>query len=209
MRLFLIRHGETEYNEQGKIQGHIDIPLSSEGRKQASVTAELLMEHVEGRCVAAVYSSDLKRSGETAEPFIDMLKSRGYDFPVYYLSQLREVNLGVWQGRTRRELLEDVGEDGISLFARWLEDPTDITPENGESMPFFFERVKDTLYEIIDENKDQDCCVIIFTHSGNLSMILNYINGNKPMNFVKYSIDNASGIVLEYKDGKLEEIDRI
>jgi bisphosphoglycerate-dependent phosphoglycerate mutase len=80
MNYLLIRHGETEYNEQGKIQGHIDIPLSPEGRKQASVTAKLLMEHVEGNVYPLFIPAILKGQG-TLRTFIDLLKSRGYDFP--------------------------------------------------------------------------------------------------------------------------------
>jgi broad specificity phosphatase PhoE len=209
MKIYLIRHGETEYNEMGKIQGHLDIPLSPEGCRQADVIAKQLLKQVDGKCISAVYSSDLERTSQTAQPFIDALRQKGYDIPVHYMPELREINLGIWQGRTREELLDNLEDDGRSLFARWLVNPADIVPENGESMPEFYGRVIGALYKVIDENKSNECNLFIFTHSGCLSIILNHINGNEPVNFVKYSIDNASGIILEYKDGDLLEIDRI
>jgi broad specificity phosphatase PhoE len=209
MKIYVIRHGETEYNEQGKIQGHIDIPLSPEGVRQAASTAKRLTEHIDRKCLPAVYSSDLERSRQTASAFTDLLKKMGQEITVQYMSELREIDLGAWQGRTREELLADKGDDNKSLFAMWLDDPSDIIPEDGESMPDFFRRTVRILHEIIDENKNRECTVVIFTHSGNLSMILNHLHGNKPVNFVKYSIDNASGVILEYKDDVLEEVGRI
>ena len=62
MKLYLIRHGQTLWNQEGKIQGKTDIPLNDEGRKQAG----LLAEAMENRPVGAVYSSPLKRAFETA-----------------------------------------------------------------------------------------------------------------------------------------------
>jgi len=93
-RVLLIRHGETEWNREGRMQGHIDIPLSQEGVTQAL----RLAERFAGEAFDALVSSDLRRAFQTAERI-----AAGSGRPVLVDARLRERNLGVLQGLTREE----------------------------------------------------------------------------------------------------------
>jgi broad specificity phosphatase PhoE len=101
--LLLVRHGETDWNAEGRLQGHTDRPLSDYGRGQARrLAADLEREKLE-----AIYSSDLARARETAE-----IVGERIGLPVVIDPDLREKDWGNWEGLTaaERDLVEFVGE---------------------------------------------------------------------------------------------------
>jgi len=93
--LLIVRHGETDWNAQLRFQGHADQPLNETGRAQAHALADELA----GLRVDAVYSSDLARARETAEILAARLR-----VPVTTLRELREIDVGNWEGLTREEI---------------------------------------------------------------------------------------------------------
>jgi broad specificity phosphatase PhoE len=101
--LLLVRHGETDWNAEGRLQGHTDTPLNDYGRRQAATLAEALA----GDGIDAVYSSDLSRARETAE-----IVAARLGLPVVVEPGLREKNWGSWEGLTpmERDATEYVGE---------------------------------------------------------------------------------------------------
>jgi broad specificity phosphatase PhoE len=101
--LLLVRHGETDWNAEGRLQGHTDRPLSNYGRRQARELAEELA----GEPLDAIYASDLARARETAEIVGERL-----DLPVTLDPELREKDWGTWEGLTpaERDRVELVGE---------------------------------------------------------------------------------------------------
>ena len=92
-RLFLIRHGETEWNRQNKLQGHSDIHLSPEGFHQAITFAE----HAPFKHADAIYSSDLVRAMDTA-----IILAERFNLTIKMMPELREMNYGDWEGRYRK-----------------------------------------------------------------------------------------------------------
>ncbi len=101
--LLLVRHGETDWNADGRLQGHTDRPLNDYGRRQAARLAEELA----GEQIDAVYASDLARARETAEILAERL-----GLPVVVDAGLREKDWGSWEGLTpaERATVEYVGE---------------------------------------------------------------------------------------------------
>ena len=101
--LLLVRHGETDWNAVGRLQGHTDRPLSDFGRRQARELAEELADEP----LDAIYASDLARARETAE-----IAGERLDLPVVLDPDLREKNWGSWEGLTpvERDRVEFVGE---------------------------------------------------------------------------------------------------
>jgi 2,3-bisphosphoglycerate-dependent phosphoglycerate mutase len=111
--LLLVRHGETDWNADGRLQGHTDRPLSDHGRRQA----RKLAEELSGEEIEAVYSSDLARARETAEVVGDRL-----GLPVELDPELREKDWGNWEGLTavERDRVEFAGESTEAHQQRML-----------------------------------------------------------------------------------------
>jgi broad specificity phosphatase PhoE len=111
--LLLVRHGETDWNAEGRLQGHTDRPLNEYGRRQA----QRLADELAGEELEAIYSSDLARARETAEIVGERL-----GLPVVLDPDLREKNWGTWEGLTpvERDTVELVGESTEEHAARTL-----------------------------------------------------------------------------------------
>ena len=111
--LLLVRHGETDWNAEGRLQGHTDRPLSDVGRRQA----ERLADELAGERLDAVYASDLARARETAEVVAGRL-----GLPVVLDPDLREKHWGTWEGLTptERATVEHVGESSAEHRERTL-----------------------------------------------------------------------------------------
>jgi probable phosphoglycerate mutase len=111
--LLLVRHGETDWNADGLLQGHTDRPLSDFGRRQA----RQLAEELEGEPFDAIYASDLARARETAE-----IAGERLGLPVAVDADLREKDWGTWEGLTavERDRVEFVGESTEAHQERML-----------------------------------------------------------------------------------------
>jgi probable phosphoglycerate mutase len=125
--LIVIRHGETAWNRERRLQGQLDIPLNETGQAQARALAEALA----GEPIDAVYSSDLGRAMQTASPLAEALGLKVRSEP-----RLRERSYGTLQGKTYAEVAEQLPED----FARWQARVPDYAPPQGESLAQFHDR---------------------------------------------------------------------
>lgn len=147
--ILLARHGETDWNAAGRWQGHTDRSLTELGRRQAAELAERLAD-VE---LDAVYSSDLLRAVETAEPVAKRL-----GLPLQTLPELREVDVGTWAGLTRDEVAERF-PDG---FRRWSEWQTGW--EDGETYDEMGERVVGAILRLAGEHPGER--ILVVSHGG-------------------------------------------
>lgn len=140
-RIFLIRHGETDWNVIGRYQGQADPPLNQPGWDQANVLAEkLLNEHLD-----VLYSSPLLRASQTARVITGRLQ-----IPLRLDPRLMEIHQGDWQGRLRAEI-ENLYPD---LFRRWESEPWEVSPPNGERLIQVQERVYRAVDEILEHHPD-------------------------------------------------------
>lgn len=158
--ILLARHGETEWNLDGRFQGHADPPLNDLGRAQAHELAERLA----GEPIAAVYASPLRRALETAQIVGDRL-----GLPVATADGLREVDVGSWSGLTRAEIAGRFPEG----YARWLE----YGPgwDDGETYERMGERVMGALGEIAGRHPGEQ--ILVVTHGGPIRAVQAYALG--------------------------------
>ncbi len=165
-RLWLVRHGLTEWNTQQRFCGHSDMPLSAQGRVQARWLAQLLQEEA----IATLYTSDLVRARETAE----IIASQSTQVvPVKVSAAWREIDFGAWEGLTYAEIAEQC-KDQLGFFT----DPEQCSPPGGESLAQMLQRVQAELAAIAcsgDSPMDGD--VVIVSHGGPLRVLLCSILG--------------------------------
>lgn len=119
MRLVVVRHGETDWNVQKKVQGVTDTHLTSKGEAQARVLAKRLA-HMR---VAAVYASPLQRAVRTAQ-----ILAEPHDLEVEVAPALTEVSFGAWEGRT----FEEIGRADPAQMQVWMTRPQDVQIEGAE-----------------------------------------------------------------------------
>lgn len=152
----MVRHGETAWNAEGRVQGQLDIPLNEVGRAQARATADALAEHD----FTAIYCSDLIRVRQTAEP-----SARRLALPVSYTAELRERHYGMFETLTYVEVREKFPEQ----YARFRDKDPDFDFEGGESLRKFNERSLKVVSEFIERHPGEQ--ILVFTHGGVLEMV--------------------------------------
>ena len=151
---YLVRHGETEWNAQGRVQGQTDVPLSDVGRKQAAGTAARLASCDFG----AVYTSDLARAQETARIMVAALKNGPLE--IRPRESLREIAGGVLEGSVWNAVRSSMGE--LRDFSHDL----DLKPEGGESFRELLDRLGGFARELEASHPDED--VLVVGHGGSL-----------------------------------------
>ena len=162
-RICLVRHGETEWNAERRIQGQIDIGLNDTGLRQAAAAGRWLK--VAG--IVALYSSDLKRAWTTA-----LAIGMALDLAVDPVPELRERRYGIFEGLTFAEAQAHHPE-GYSAFARRN---ADYDFENGESLRALHARVTGKLVELAARHPGENIAVVV--HGGVLDIINRFVRGN-------------------------------
>ena len=168
-RIWLVRHGQTAWNEQGRFCGHTDISLSTRGRRQARKLASYL-QHMP---ISAIYCSDLSRARETAEIIVAKIASRSCResasvslSPTIIISPTwREINFGAWEGLTYDEIAASFA-DQLGFFS----DPEHYAPPQGEMLTEVLQRVMPALQKIVRHKHDE--AVVLVSHGGVLRGLL-------------------------------------
>ncbi len=151
MELYIVRHGKTMWNEQGRLQGHVDIPLNEEGREAAI----RLQSRLSDICFDAIYSSPLKRARETAELICGSRK-----IPIITDDRLLEISFGDMEG-----IYCDDWFDEKSPYRFFFTDPSRYqTPPNGESFEQVCQRSRDFLEQVIEPLEGKKQRVMIVAH---------------------------------------------
>jgi broad specificity phosphatase PhoE len=186
--LLLVRHGQSTWNSEHRIQGQLDPPLSDEGRRQA----ERVGQRLAGRRLVRVYSSDLKRAFETAQA---IEAATGHQAEP--MAGLREIFLGEWEGLRTDDLAQRFPE----AWASWTDEPDwDLVP-GGEGAALFETRVAAALDEILRRHTQGD--VVVVTHGGVIQIALHRVIGRPSRGLFPFKIQNASISVIEKRDGRM------
>lgn len=147
VELLLARHGQTDWNLEGRYQGRSDVPLNAAGREQAARLAAALSS----RRLDAVYSSTLSRCLDTARA---LAQRQGLE--VCPDPRLNEIDQGEWEGVVATRIAETYPD----LFRRWSEDPRTVRPPGGESIRQVHDRVISAIEEIVGTHPGGTVCLV-------------------------------------------------
>ncbi len=155
--LYLVRHGETDWNVANRFQGQADIPLNGRGHSQGAALAR----YFAGQPIQRVYSSDLQRAKDTAS-YISMAKG----LTTEVLPELREISFGSWEGMTRSE----IGKQYPAQVRLWREDPSKLAVPGAETYPVAQERLCQTIKRLVAANCGNN--IVVVSHGGAIRLLL-------------------------------------
>lgn len=177
--ILLVRHGVTDWNREGRFQGHLDPPLSGEGRLEAQLLGARLERDQVHRPVRIV-SSTLARAQETAEAI-----GARVAVAVELDARLIEIGQGEWEGRTHA----DLAVSDADRYAAWRRDAGIRQPPGGESIESATQRVTELLDELSDDDRWPLCVV---SHGGTLRIMARILLATSSTAPWSLDVDNAS-----------------
>jgi len=187
-KIFLVRHGETDWNKQEIFRGTIDVPLNDVGLKQA----DLLGQALKKTKMSVIYTSELSRAYQTASAIaeyqnVKLIKEQGFN----------DMCFGLWEGKT----LDMVKKDYPELYNLWKTKPHKAEFPSGENLDMVKKRVKLSLNKIIKNHFEDN--VVISSHRVITKVLLCYVLGLSNSHFWQIKQDNCCLNIIEYsiKDG--------
>lgn len=160
--IILCRHGQTDWNREGRWQGRTDVPLNERGREQARELAETLRDQP----VAAIYSSTLGRAYETA-----LAIARVHELRVHRDPRLDEIDQGAWEGMCRDDILVSHPAE----LERWKSYPIDLRLPGGETLEEVRARVRAALDDVILLHEGRTICIV--AHSVSMAVVKHELQG--------------------------------
>lgn len=194
MQIYIIRHGETDWNRKHLLQGATDIPLNQNGIDVARLTAEALKDVP----FDVIYTSPLKRAVQTAE-----ILRGDRDIPVIRDNRLKEISFGPYEGLC-------CAREGYSIpdpeFVNFFQDPAHYNPpEGGESIAELCVRTTDFLTELIENPENRDKTILLSGHGACVKGLLSSLTIADLKDFWKGGVHKNCGVsIVEVKDGKAE-----
>jgi probable phosphoglycerate mutase len=185
-RIFMVRHGATQLSAEDRFAGAVDVELSEEGKFQAARLAERLADDH----IAAVYSSPMKRTIQTAS-----ILATPHSLPVIQRDGLREIHHGHWESMRRADVETRFSDE----YAAWEEDPFSFAPEGGEAGVNVIARALPVIREIVLEHRGQN--VLVVSHKATLRLLISSLLGFDARGY-RDRLDQSPAClnVLDFKD---------
>lgn len=187
MRLILVRHGKTDWNETGRCQGISDVPLNLGGIEQA----EKLALSLKDESIDRVYSSDLARAKTTAEKI-----AAYHSIDVNVRNDLREMDQGILEGLDFSYIREKYSD----VLEHWRNDPETLQLPGGEALSGVQQRALDAVADIKSRFGSQN--IVIVSHNLVIGTLLCRFAGSSLKEFRDYMVDEASKSVVEIYDDR-------
>ena len=176
IKLYLLRHGETVWNKQKKIQGQLNSPLTEEGIEKLKKTAETL----ERTDFQGVYTSHMERTVETAGIILDKNR-KNLEKPVKIekMRELNEIHFGIWQGKTYEEIKKEYPQEYDNYFNS--PDKYRARVIGGEDLSEGLERFLGGMEKIVSFEKTRSGSgkILIITHGTVLELFINYVKNRR------------------------------
>ena len=166
-KLILVRPGATEYDQQGRIQGTLDIPLCEDGRRQSAQT----LAEVQAANPEAVYSAPCESARETAEAI-----AAGCEVKAKTVDKLHNLDHGLWQGM----LVEEVRAKQPKVYRQWREQPETVCPPEGESILSAKQRVAEALEKLLRKHRDTERPIAIVAPEP-LASVIRHVIRQEPL----------------------------
>lgn len=148
LQMVLVRPGATVFDQQGRIQGTLDIPLCAEGTDEVGRT----IQELQSQGIEAVYSSQCEPALQTAEALAAALGLR-----VKRLDHMQNLNHGLWQGMQ----IDEVRRKHPKVYRQWQEQPTTVRPPEGEMLAEALERVRACVKRLLKKHKQGTIAVVV------------------------------------------------
>ncbi len=182
MNIYLVRHGETDWNLESKIQGQTDTPLNENGRKQARELAEKISLELCG--IGSIYTSKKKRALETAGIIGEKLAI----MPVIHQG-LEEICLGNWEGYTWKQVREVFSEE----YQKWHQNRRYQIPPGGESYQQLLNRLLPAVDDISQREKKD---TLLVTHSAVIMTLMSYVY-DTPFEDMAKNYKTGNAVIVE------------
>ena len=167
MKLYIMRHSETDWNREGRVQGHTDIHLNINGMEIAAITGDGMANIPIDLC----YSSPLVRAQETAGLILARNKHYIEQGAITKLDdRLKELNFGEWEGKIYNPTFGEIDRDEYHRFFR--EKNPDFIPENAETLSEVIERTSDFLKDISSREEYKDKSILVMSHGCSIRCML-------------------------------------
>ena len=195
MKIYFVRHGETDWNKERKIQGQVDIPLNEFGRHLARETAKGLRDVPFDVC----FTSPLGRARETAEIIL-----QGRDVPILEDKRILEMNFGVLEGKC----CSKEGWDVPDSFQMFFDDPVHYqAPEGGEDFQAVRERTGDFLNWLFAQEQYRDSTVLVTAHGAAMAGLLNNLKKKPLAEYWGVGVHKNCGVTeVDVTDGRIDII---
>lgn len=194
MKIYLMRHGETDYNKKGLIQGQLDVPLNENGIRLAKLTRDGFRR--EGLSFDLAYCSPLIRARKTAEILLE-----GTDTPVIYDERICEMNFGEGEGVLLKDI--DVKPELANIDALFHNPPAYRATSVGESYEALFARVESFLEQEIYPKEGQYENILVCCHGGIIRAFLAFLKKLELSEFWNNHQPNCSVNIIEIKNHSL------
>ena len=192
--VYLVRHGETEWNATRRLQGNSDVQLSAKGREQAAQLAKrLAREKIDG-----FYSSDMKRAVETAQ-----ILAAPHGLAVNQIAGLREMNFGPWEGMTIGEL----EADGSWSLLEWFKNPLDVQVPGGEKLTEVIERCNLAMQQLIAAHEKETIAVV--AHGGSIRAIICSVLGLRHSEMWRLVLENTGLSRIDFQESGIRLVKMI
>lgn len=188
MKLYLVRHGQTEWNSEKRFRGKIDLDLNEQGKKEALLLSKQF-KHIKADLI---YSSPLKRALQTSKFISDVCGGK-----ILIDNDLRDMDFGNWEGKS----LSEVEKTYMKLYQKWLISPHKVVIPNGESLSNVRDRVYCFLRKISKIGEEK--VIIIVSHRVVLKLMVLLLLGLKEKEFFKINISNCSITLFQIINGKV------
>jgi len=191
LKIYITRHGETEWNMERRMQGWKNSDLTENGIKNA----KNLGEYLQNVNFHSIYSSPLKRAADTAKYIRGMKNTK-----IIINEDFKEMNFGLWEGMTGDELTKQYPKE----YENFLQKPQLFKSFGGENFTEFVQRVKRGLYSVIENNNDKDN-ILIVAHAVVIKTIMKIVKGYGIEDLWSLPFINGTSItILEVKDENIK-----